>query len=240
MWAGRLMRFVPHRILRGLKMADVHLAASVHCYDRRKSLKNMKLTLHTAPEVPLEAELISPDKLLGKSENEINKLTLFYGNRKVELGEFFTVEGKANGTFELEGDLSRIKLIGSDMSDGRVTINGDVGTHLGAGMSGGEIVVKGTAGDWVGREMSGGRITIKGDAGHLVGSAVRGSAVGTLLLQRAALELRRGHALAERGVRAAAVLPGGGQQRLGQARPCAGARHHAPRLHPQRQAQCGR
>lgn len=140
----------------------------------------MKLTLHTAPEVPLEAEVISPATLSGKSKQEIGKLTLFYGNRTVELGEFFCVEGEANGVLELEGDLSRVKLIGSDMSDGQLIINGDVGTHLGACMSGGEIVVSGNAGDWVGREMNGGRITIKGDAGHMVGSAVRGSAVGIL------------------------------------------------------------
>ena len=140
----------------------------------------MKLTLHTAPEVPLEAEVISPATLLGKSDREINKLTLLYGNRTVELGEFFTVDGEGNGILELEGDLSRVKLIGSDMSDGRLIIDGDVGTHLGACMGGGEIVVNGNAGDWVGREMSGGRISIKGDAGHMVGSAVRGSAVGIL------------------------------------------------------------
>ena len=140
----------------------------------------MKLTLRTAPEVPLEAEVISPATLFGKSAQEIHKLTLFYGNRTAELGEFFRVEGEANGVLELEGDLSRVKLIGSDMSDGQLIIDGDVGTHLGACMSGGEIVVNGNAGDWVGREMNGGRITIKGDAGHMVGSAVRGSAVGIL------------------------------------------------------------
>lgn len=139
----------------------------------------MKLSLQTSPVVPLEAEVISPDQLAGKSEAEVSALPLFHGNDKLTLGDFFTVAGKVrDGTVEVEGDLSRVKLIGNAMTGGRLLIRGNVGAHLGAGMSGGEIVVEGNADDWVGREMSGGRIIIKGNAGHMVGSAVRGSAIG--------------------------------------------------------------
>lgn len=139
----------------------------------------MKLRLHTQPEVPLEAEVISPDQLAGKSETEASALPLFHGKEQVSLGDFFTVTGEMrNGTVDVEGDLSRIKLLGHAMSGGRLHIHGNVGAHLGAGISGGEIVVDGDAGDWLGREMSGGRITVKGNAGHMVGSAVRGAAVG--------------------------------------------------------------
>ncbi len=141
----------------------------------------MKLSLHTLPEVPLEAEVISPDKLQGLSESEVAALSIYHGNRKVPLGEFFTVSGtvdSSDGLVEIEGDLSRVKLLGYAMSTGRLVIVGDVGAHLGANMSGGEISLDGNAGDWVGREMSGGRIVITGNAGHMVGSAVRGSSVG--------------------------------------------------------------
>ncbi len=139
----------------------------------------MKLSLHTQPEVPLEAEVISPDQLSGKSESEVSALTVFHGNREQSLGDFFTVNGEVtDGMVELEGDLSQIKMIGSGMTSGRLKISGSVGAHLGAGMSGGEIIVEGDAGDWVGREMSNGRIIIKGNAGHMVGSAVRGASVG--------------------------------------------------------------
>lgn len=141
----------------------------------------MKLRLHTLPDVPLEAEVISSDALKGLSESEAAALPVYHGNRKVTLGEFFDVSGKvgdSDGLVEVEGDLSRIKLIGHSMSGGRLVINGDVGAHLGASMSGGDIVVEGNAGDWVGREMSGGRIVISGNAGHMVGSAVRGSSAG--------------------------------------------------------------
>jgi len=115
----------------------------------------MKLRLHTQPAVPLEAEVISPDQLSGKSEAEVSALPIYHGKEEVSLGDFFTVSGVvANGIVDLEGDLSRVKLLGSTMTGGRLMIHGSVGAHLGAGMSGGEIVVDGDAGDWVGREMS--------------------------------------------------------------------------------------
>lgn len=139
----------------------------------------VKLTFQHAPEVPVEAEVITPEKLAGLSEAEIAALPLQYGNERVPLGEFFRVSGRYEGEIRVEGDLSRVKLIGSGMSAGRIVIEGDVGMHLGAGMSGGEIVVTGNAGDWVAPDQSGGRITIHGNAGHLVGSAYRGSTIGT-------------------------------------------------------------
>ncbi|MGH7186253.1 MAG: formylmethanofuran dehydrogenase subunit C, partial [Pseudomonadota bacterium] len=138
----------------------------------------MDLTFHHSPEVPIEAEVITPEKLAGLSEAEVSALPLQYGNERVPLGEFFRVSGRFDGEIQVEGDLSRVKLIGSGMSTGRIVVDGDVGMHLGAGMSGGEIVVTGSAGDWVAPDQSGGRITIHGDAGHLVGSAYRGSTVG--------------------------------------------------------------
>jgi formylmethanofuran dehydrogenase subunit C len=139
---------------------------------------SIKLTLKTAPTVPLEAEVIAPDKLAGLSEAEISALPVQYGNQKAELGEFFQVTGTGNDEVEVEGDLSRVKLIGAGMTGGRLVIHGEVGMHLGATMHGGEIVVEGNAGDWVGAEMLGGRVIVKGNAGHLVGSGYRGSKIG--------------------------------------------------------------
>lgn len=139
---------------------------------------SIKLTLVTAPTVPLEAESIAPNKLAGLSEAEIAGLPVQYGNQQAQLGDFFKITGRSNGAVEVEGDLARVKLIGAGMSAGQLVIRGNVGMHLGAGMSGGEIVVEGDAGDWVGAEMLGGRVIVKGNAGHLVGSGYRGSRVG--------------------------------------------------------------
>ena len=138
----------------------------------------MKLTFHHRPEVPIEAEVITPERLAGLSQSEVSALPLQYGNERVPLGELFRVSGHYEGEIRVEGDLSKVKMIGSRMSAGRIVVDGDSGMHLGVGMSGGEIVVKGNTGDWVAPDLSGGRITIHGNAGHMVGSAYRGSAMG--------------------------------------------------------------
>jgi formylmethanofuran dehydrogenase subunit C len=139
---------------------------------------SLDFTLHTAPAVPLEAEVLSPAHLAGLSPLEAARLVVVHGNQSAELGEFFRVSGTPNGEISLTGDLSHVKLIGAGMAEGRLVVHGSVGMHLGAGMTGGEILVEGDAGDWVGPEMSGGRIIVKGNAGHLVGSASRGSPAG--------------------------------------------------------------
>lgn len=136
------------------------------------------LKMRTLPDVPLEAEVIRPDKLAGLGEKEIAALPVLHGNRRAALGDFFDVSGKGNGELHVEGDLSRVKYVGAGMAEGKLVVHGNVGAHLGATMSGGEITVDGNTGDWVGPEMLGGRITVKGNAGHMVGSAYRGSRVG--------------------------------------------------------------
>lgn len=141
---------------------------------------SLEIKLHTSPEVPLEAEIISPPHLSGLSETEIATLVLNHGNERVRLGDFFKVKGRLDGELRVTGDLTRVKLIGARMTTGRIIIDGNAGMHIGAGMSGGEIEVKGNASDWVGPEMAGGRIVIKGDAGHMVGAAYRGSPAGML------------------------------------------------------------
>ncbi|MBL1140761.1 MAG: formylmethanofuran dehydrogenase subunit C [Proteobacteria bacterium] len=138
----------------------------------------LKLKLHTQPDVPLEVDCISPDRLQSLSNSEISKQTIFHGNRQVNLGDFFDCIGDFDNEIIIEGDCSNIKHIGTAMSFGQITIEGDVGTHTGAVMSGGEINIEGSGADWLGAEMLGGRITVKGDAGHMVGSAYRGSAQG--------------------------------------------------------------
>lgn len=141
---------------------------------------SLQLTLHTVPKVPLEAEVLAPDRLQGLGIPGIESLPLMHGNEKCAVGDFFKVAGKENGEIHLEGDLSRVKHLGSGMKSGTLHIHGDAGQHLGTGMCGGLLLVDGNAGDWVGPEMSGGRIHIKGNAGHMVGAAYRGSAVGMM------------------------------------------------------------
>jgi formylmethanofuran dehydrogenase subunit C len=137
------------------------------------------LRLREKPHVPLEAEVICPDVLVGKSREEIQALPVFLGKRTRRLGDFFDVEVDGDGEeIHLEGDLRRVRWVGRGMTRGRIVIRGDVGMHLGAFMQGGTIEVFGNAADWVGAEMTGGRIYVHGDAGGQVGAAYRGSPFG--------------------------------------------------------------
>lgn len=139
---------------------------------------SITLTLHTSPQVPLEAENISPDRMAKLAIAEIERLPVCLGNRTARIGDFFKVDGTPGPDIHLMGDLSKVKYIGCGMSCGSIAISGNVGLHLGTGMTGGRIKVAGDAGDWVGPGLSGGSIEITGSAGHMVGGAYRGNAVG--------------------------------------------------------------
>jgi formylmethanofuran dehydrogenase subunit C len=129
-------------------------------------------------DVPVEAEVISPDLFKGKPLEEIENLPVFLGNKKMPLKDLFYIEGDPSMEIVVEGDLSRVKKIGYGMSQGKIHIKGNVGMHAGATMSGGEILVEGDAQDWLGAEMKGGLIRVKGNAGHFVGAAYWGSKQG--------------------------------------------------------------
>ena len=139
----------------------------------------LTLTLHTQPDVPLELDGVTPDRLLKLAATAVARLPLAHGNRTVELGAFFAVTGDAaDGNLRIVGDCSRVKLIGAGMTAGRLTVEGDAGWHAGAKMTGGALTIEGDAADWVGAEMTGGAIAVRGHAGHQCGAAYRGSRHG--------------------------------------------------------------
>ena len=136
------------------------------------------LTLKEQPEVPIEAEALSPDILADLGNDEIRALPVFLGKRQLCLDELFEVEGESSEEVELHGDASRVKWLGRGMTRGQLRIVGNAGMHLGAFMKGGVIDVSGNASDWIGAEMSGGLIRIGGNAGGQIGAAYRGSLTG--------------------------------------------------------------
>lgn len=134
--------------------------------------------------------------MFGLTSDQIGALPVYLGKNQKRVDDFFMVEGDGVGgeTANLEltiiGDLSKVKWIGSDMTCGHVTVDGDVGMHLGAHMQGGAIEVSGNASDWIGAEMIGGFIRVHGNAGGQVGGAYRGSLDGmqggTILIEGSA------------------------------------------------------
>src|SRR5688500_10706425 len=137
----------------------------------------LTLTLREEPVVPLEADVLCPDRLAGASREEIEALPVWHGNERTRVGEFFAVSG-AGEDVRLEGDLSSANLVGSGRAAGRLTVAGDVGTHAGAGMRGGELHVQGDAGDWAGAGMRGGALVVRGSAGWQLGGVYPGERAG--------------------------------------------------------------
>ncbi|PWB52913.1 MAG: formylmethanofuran dehydrogenase subunit C [Candidatus Methanoperedenaceae archaeon] len=134
-------------------------------------------------KISVEAENITPDKLAGKTEQEIQSMEAWVGNQKTTLGELFSirVEGSAPAAetkIVMEGDFARVKRIGEGMTSGLLIINGNVDMHLGNKMSGGNITVKGNVDSWAGREMKGGELIIEGNAGYYLGAGYRGESCG--------------------------------------------------------------
>jgi formylmethanofuran dehydrogenase subunit C len=132
----------------------------------------LTLTLREQPDVPLEAEVLTPDRL----EGDIAALPLWHGKERTRVGEFFEVSG-AGDDVRVEGDLSRVRYVGAGMTTGRLTVAGDVGLQAGAGMRGGELRVEGDAGDHAGAAMRGGTLVVRGSAGRGLGEHMRGGEI---------------------------------------------------------------
>jgi formylmethanofuran dehydrogenase subunit C len=53
----------------------------------------LTLTLREQPVVPLDAEVLCPDRLAGARREEIEALPVWHGNERTRVGEFFAVSG---------------------------------------------------------------------------------------------------------------------------------------------------
>mgnify|MGYP003334385331 CR=1 FL=1 len=160
------------------------------------------LTYTARTPIPIELDGVTPDRLAAFAHTEIQKLTVFEGNRKVALGELFTISGDATDQqLIIQGDLSGVHWIGAGMRAGHLRVEGPAGRHLGSGLAGGVIEVSGSVQGWAGAEMRRGLIRISGNAGNCAGGAlpgsIRGMTGGTLLIHgncgdEAGLCMRRG------------------------------------------------
>jgi formylmethanofuran dehydrogenase subunit C len=122
---------------------------------------------------------VTPESIASRSLDAVRRTPVRHGNRRVELGELFAIDGDPRDrTWRLDGDFSAVHWLGADMAAGEIFVDGPLGRHAGSGMRGGRLEVRGPAGDWLGAEMRGGAIRVRGDAGDFVGAAYAGSPRG--------------------------------------------------------------
>jgi formylmethanofuran dehydrogenase subunit C len=136
------------------------------------------LTVRTPPPGRVDASVLTPERVRGRSAREVSAMTVSCGRLALPLGELFDVTGTGSDHLFVAGDLRSIDRIGNGMATGQLVIDGSCGDHLGAGMSGGEIFVDGDVGAWAGAEMRGGYLTIRGSAGDRLGGAYPGARAG--------------------------------------------------------------
>jgi len=140
-----------------------------------------KITLKPfkTPELYLECPTISPDAFAGKTPADIAEMEGREGKTRIKLGDYFSVSGSAGKTAAdteilIDGDCSRVKYLGSKMTGGSITINGNADMYVGGWMKGGKIHVKGNVDSFCGIAMEGGEIEVEGNAQNYVGCAYRG------------------------------------------------------------------
>ncbi len=97
------------------------------------------LRLKTATSIPLEVDTVRLATMREQSLHEVAQTPIQHGNTQVPLAEFFDVSGSAaDNEIVWEGDCANVKLIGSQLEEGRIRVEGNAGMHLGAEMRGGE------------------------------------------------------------------------------------------------------
>ena len=142
-------------------------------------MNTVTVTLEKQPELYLEADLITPDQFAGKSVEEIGAIEISEGKIKYPLSAFAKIEGASGTTaaetkIVLNGDWTRVKRIGQQMTAGEIVINSNADMYTGGWMKGGKITVNGNVDSFTGIAMAGGELTVNGSAQNHVGCAYRG------------------------------------------------------------------
>ncbi|MFL5470726.1 MAG: hypothetical protein ACJ8AM_00065 [Gemmatimonadales bacterium] len=99
---------------------------------------------------------------------------------RVPLGDLFEVKGNPAGRVRFMGDLSQVDRLAAGLSEGTVTVEGNLGNEAGLGMAAGALLIEGNAGERTGaaapgfkRGMTGGELIVRGSAGSEAGASMR-------------------------------------------------------------------
>jgi formylmethanofuran dehydrogenase subunit C len=166
----------------------------------------LTFALRKRPDQRVDMSPLVHNRFAGMRVEDIKKLTLRVGKRRVEADELFDVYGDPGEEFIIRNCCNKLDYIGRDQESGAITVEGDAGAYLGMGMKGGRITVIGSVGIFAACEMKDGYLEIKGNAGDFLGAALpgdkQGMKGGTVLVkgnvgQRVGDHMRRGIILVE-------------------------------------------
>lgn len=135
----------------------------------------LTFTLKKQPSFKVNCSQLTPEKLAGKTTEQILEITL---NKYIKVTDLFEVTGDNFEQIIFKNSTSQLDYIGHKMLNGNITIEGNCGDFLGANMRGGSIICQGNASDRIGDEMRRGLILIDGDAGDYCASRMIAGTIG--------------------------------------------------------------
>lgn len=134
----------------------------------------LTLSLKIDPVQRIDCSPLTPDKLAGKTPEDIAGIELVSGRQRLPAGALFDISGDDVSQIRFDNAHSKLDHIGHAMQSGEITINGNAGAYLGQFMENGLITVNGNTDIYTACEMQGGQIKINGNAGDFVGGARSG------------------------------------------------------------------
>lgn len=166
-------------------------------------MKPLLFTLRSEPEQRLDLSPLVPDRLIGRSIKEIERLEIGTTRICVKAGDMFKIRPGDANSIRFEGGSERFDLVGAKMLPGaEIYVDGDVGAQAGRLAKGGSLTIAGSAGPYAASGLVDGRIEIDGDAGDLLGAPLAGELAGMAggrVIVRGSVGARAGDRL-QRGV----------------------------------------
>ena len=146
-------------------------------------MSNLTFTLKTEPDFKLNCDVLTPNSLAGLSVKKIEKLKLGTSKNSPQVADFFDVSGNDTNHIVFKNspkcNMAQLDFIGANMSQGKITVCGDVGDRIADQMRRGVILVEGSVGDYAASRMLAGTLGILGKCGAYTGFAMKR---GTVLL----------------------------------------------------------
>jgi formylmethanofuran dehydrogenase subunit C len=134
--------------------------------------------LRERPPERLDLSPLVPQRLSGLSPSQIAQIPIGTTRRPLVVGEVFELSGHDSDDIRFVGGSDRLDGVATNLSRGRILVEGDVGQRLAFGMRGGDVRIAGSAGPFAASGALGGTITIDGSAGDCAGGAVYGAMYG--------------------------------------------------------------
>ena len=138
----------------------------------------LTLTLKETPRQRVDLSPLAPELLKGKSQAEISAIELSSGNRRLRVGELFSLSGDDPSSLVINNGCDKLDRIGQAMNSGSITVHGDAGAYLGFAMKNGAVTVHGNVGAYAASGMKNGLLHIRGNADDFLAAAIPGERHG--------------------------------------------------------------